>query len=123
MWFPVCTCALLHYYITHTHTHTHTLGDSSSSLNTQEEEVDKRLQEAILMEDPDLLVDLRELNSNQSDNYKVFWKECESYLQECTAVHERRYDSATYLAKALSVRDLVEQVSKKCPPGTPINAQ
>ena len=61
------------------------------------------------MEDPDLLVDLRELNSNQSDRYKVFWKECDSYLQECTAVHERRHDSATYLAKALSVRDLVEQ--------------
>ena len=75
------------------------------------------------MEDPDLLVDLRELNSNQSDRYKVFRKECDSYLQECTAVHERRHDSATYLTKALSVRDLVEQVSKKCPPGTPIPSQ
>ena len=75
------------------------------------------------MEDPDLLVDLCELNSNQSDKYKVFWKECDSYLQECTAVHERRHDSATYLARAISVRDLVEQVSKKCPPGTPIPSQ
>ena len=75
------------------------------------------------MEDPDLLVDLRELNSNQSDMYKVFWKECESYLQECTAVHERRHDSATYLTRALSVRDIVEQVSKKCLPGTPIPSQ
>ena len=70
------------------------------------EEVGKRLQEAILMED--LLVDLCELNSTQSDKYKVFWKECESYLQECTAVHEHHHDSATYLARALSVRDLVE---------------
>ena len=85
--------------------------------------MDERLREAILMEDPDLLVDLRELNSNQSDKYKVFWEQCHSYLQECTAVHERRHDSATYLAKALSVRDLVEQVSKKCPQGTPIPSQ
>ena len=58
---------------THTHTHTHTLGDCNASLNTHED-IDKRLQEAILMEDPDLLVDLRQLNSNQSDKYKVFQK-------------------------------------------------
>ena len=41
-------------------------------------------------------------------------------MQECTTVHERRHDSTTYLARALSVRDLVEQVAKKCPPDTPI---
>ena len=73
-----------------------------------------------MMEDPDVLVDLHELNSNGSDKFSVFWKQCEAFLQECTAVHERRHDTATYLARALSVRDLVEQVSKKCPPGTPI---
>ena len=95
-------------------------GDSSASLNTHEEEIDKRLREAILMEDPDILIDLRRLNSNESNKYEVFWKHCESFLQECTAVHERRHDSTTYLARALSVRDLVEQVSKKCPPGTPL---
>ena len=70
-----------------------------------------------MMEDPDILVDIRELNSNGSDKFSVFWKQCEAFLQECTAVHERRHDTATYLARAL---DLVEQVSKKCPPGTPI---
>ena len=75
------------------------------------------------MEDPELLVDLRELNLNQSDKYKVFWKECESYLQECTAVHERRHNSAMYLTRALSARELLEHVSMKCPPGTPIPSQ
>ena len=50
------------------------------------------------MKDPDLLVDLCELNSTQSDKYKVFWKECESYLQECTAVHERHHDSAILIS-------------------------
>lgn len=96
------------------------LGDSSASSNTHEEEIDMRLREAILMEDPDILVDLRELNTNGSDQYSVFWKHCESFLQECTTVHERRHDNATYLARAISVRDLVEQVSKICPLGTPI---
>jgi hypothetical protein len=75
------------------------------------------------MEDPDILIDLRALNSNQSDKNGVFWKKCEAYLQECTAVHERRHDNATYLARAISVRDLVEQVNKVCPEGTPIPSE
>lgn len=98
-------------------------GDHSASLNTHEAEIDERLQEALLMEDPDLLVDLRALNLKQSDKYNIFWKKCESYLQECTAVHECRHDNATYLARAISVRDLLEQVSKLCPADTPIPSQ
>ena len=74
------------------------------------------------MEDPDLVVDQRELNFNNSDKYSIFWKQCEFFLQECTAVHERRHDSTTYLACALSVRDLIKQVAKKCPPGVPITS-
>ena len=36
-------------------------------------------------------------------------------------MQERRHDSVyTYMAKAISVRDLVEQVAKLCPDGTPI---
>ena len=96
------------------------IGDSSASVNTHEEEIDERLKEALLMEDPEILVDLRHLNLNESDGFSIFWKQCESLLQECTAVHERRHGNATYLARALSVRDLVEQVSKQCPEGTPI---
>ena len=75
------------------------------------------------MEDPDVLIDLRHLNANQSDRYEIFWTHCLSYLNECTAVHERRHDTATYMAKAISVRDLIEQVSKHCPEGTPIPSQ
>ena len=44
--------------------------------------------EAILMEDPDIIVDLCELNSNESDKYDIFWNYCKSFLQECTAVHK-----------------------------------
>ena len=58
------------------------------------------------MEDPYLT----SVHSNQSDKYGMFWKKCEAYLQECTAVHEHGHDNATYLAHAISVRDVVEQV-------------
>ena len=68
------------------------------------------------MEDPDILVDLRHRNMNGSDKYGVFWTECRKFLDECTTVQERRHDSVcTYMAKAISVCDLVEQVSKLCP--------
>lgn len=96
------------------------VGDNSASVNTHEEEIDQRLKDALSMEDPDILVDLRHLNTNGSDRFDVFWKKCEAFLQECTAVHERRHGNTSYLARALSVRDLVEEVSKQCPEGTPI---
>jgi len=53
-WLYVVSCYMC--LTTLHHTHTHTLGDCSVLLNTNEDV--KRLQEAILMEDPDLLVDL-----------------------------------------------------------------
>ena len=68
-----------------------TIGDSSASSNTHEEEIDERLQQALSMEDPDILVDLCHLNNNESDRYEVFWKQCEAFLQKCTSVHERRH--------------------------------
>lgn len=50
----------------------------------------------------------------------MFWMKCEDYLQECTAVRECHHDNATYLACAVPVRDVVEQVSKVCTEGTPV---
>ena len=63
------------------------------------------------------------MNSNESDKYDIFWTHCQSYLDDCTAVHKRRHDTVTYMAKAISVRDLVEQVARRCPEGTPILSQ
>ena len=37
-------------------------------------EIDLRLLEALMLEDPDIRVYLREVNSNGSDKYSVFWK-------------------------------------------------
>ena len=37
-----------------------------------------------------------------------------------TAVDDRRHSEVVHLAKAVSVRDLREQIMKKCPADTPI---
>ena len=36
---------------------------------------------------------------------------------------DRRHGEVTHLAKVISVRDLHEQVSRRCPPGTPIPSE
>lgn len=71
-----------------------------------------RLREVLEMEDPDLIIDLRE---NNTDKYKVFWECMQKYLNESTAVQERRHGNVTFMAKAISVRDLIQEVSKMCP--------
>ena len=70
-----------------------------------------------------VIVDLRHLNSNESDRFTVFWEKCTQYLSTCTAVHERRHDTVTFMAKAISVRDLIQEVTKLCPEGTPVPSQ
>ena len=57
-------------------------GDQSASLTTAEEELDERLREALEMEDPDLMVDLHELNKGHSDKFAVFWEKMKMYLNE-----------------------------------------
>ena len=89
--------------------------DQSASLTTSEEELDTRLREALDMEDPDLIVDLRENNGRTTDKFKVFWECMEKYLNESTAVQERRHGSLTFMAKAISVRDLIQEVAKLYP--------
>ena len=97
-------------------------GDQSSSLNTSEKEVDDRLREALEVEDIDLIVDLRELNKGHSNKFAVFWEKMKVYLNESSAVHERRHGEITYMAKAISVRDLIQEVSKMCP-GEPVPSE
>ena len=98
-------------------------GDCSGARSTSEEEIDDRVTEALTMQDPDVIIDLRKLNSNKSDHFAVFWEKCSMYLSNCTAVHERRHDTVTFMAKAISVRDLIQEVTKLCPEGTSIPSQ
>ena len=76
-------------------------GDCSGARSTSEEEMDNRVTEALAMQDPDVIVDLRHLNSNESDRFTAFWEKCTQYLSTCTAVHERRHDTVTFMAKAI----------------------
>ena len=96
------------------------VGDMSSSENVHQERIDERIQFIFDSENPKIIDDLRHLNRGHSDKYEIFWTECKKYLEDVvqTAVDDRRHGEHTHLAKAISVRDLLEQVRKRCPEGT-----
>lgn len=52
-------------------------GDASSSRTYDEEQVDKRLREALDSEDFDVIIDMRELNEGRTAKYDEFWKKCQ----------------------------------------------
>ena len=95
-------------------------GDESAASTTEQADVDKRIKQIIDMEDPNVLPDLRELNTGRSAKFNTFWEECAKFLNEDvgTAVDDRRHDQITHLARAISIRDLVEQVKARCANGT-----
>ncbi len=74
-------------------------------------------------EDPQMLIDLRSLNSStERAKYDVFWDNCSQFLREVvgTAVDDRRHSEVVHLAQTISTRDLREQVKVCCPEGTAI---
>ena len=44
---------------------------------------------AINFEDPDLAVDLRQMNEERLEKYEVFWEALGAYLEELMAAQER----------------------------------
>lgn len=75
------------------------------------------------MEDPDVIIDLRELNNSEhGSKYDVFWDECQKFLAEdiSVAVDDRRHGDITHFSRAISIRDFVEQVQARCPSNTVI---
>ena len=62
------------------------------------------------------------INKGHSSKYMEFWEACENYIQGNieTAVDDRQHDPIEHLAVAMSVPDLLSEVSKKVEPGTPI---
>ena len=95
-------------------------GDCSGSETLNQDEVDSRVRQAIEMEDPAIVMDLRHLNSGKKSKYDTFWEECSKYLEETvgTAVDDRRHTNVTHVATAISIRDFRDQVAKRCPDGT-----
>ena len=100
-------------------------GDCSAASNLTEMEIDKRVQLVLEMEpeEPSTIFDLHALNSSQDRaKFDAFWEQCSMYLNEFvgTAVDDRRHSEVVHLAQAISVRDLRNQVQKRCPEGTAI---
>ena len=100
----------------------HLIGDSSASTNLNQTEVDERIHRIVTLQDPEIIDDLRHCNEGRKKKSKVFWENCKKFIENKveTAVDDCRHDQVTHLACAMSVRDLVEQVTALCPPDTPI---
>ena len=93
-------------------------GDSSTEITNSE--IDKRVQLALDTNDPDLIVDLRNLNSGRpGDTFQVFFDELAKYVEEITAADERHHGVA-HMSEFLSLRDMIERVSERVPHNTPI---
>ena len=97
-------------------------GDSTAASNEHEAEIDERVRLLLEMEDPDILLDMRALNTNNRSQYDVFWYECQKYLEGIvgTPVDGWCHGHVTHLANAISARDLIKQVKARCPEGTEI---
>ena len=97
-------------------------GDTSAASCESEKNIDERLQQALDMEDPDIVVDLRHHNKGHPSKYEKFWEACEQYIQSTieTAVDDRWHDRISHLAVALSVNDLLSEVSKVVGPDVPV---
>ena len=90
---------------------------TGASHDLPESVVDERVREILTMEpeDPNTVVDLREVkNKDFRTKFEVFWSEAQKYINEDlgVAVDDRRHGELTHLAKAISIRDLREEVSQ-----------
>ncbi|GBC46844.1 hypothetical protein GLOIN_2v1782174 [Rhizophagus irregularis DAOM 181602=DAOM 197198] len=82
-----------------------TLTQDSTAANCENKaEIDARVVRALHLGDPNIVIDLRELNLGRPEKYNVFWEYCQKFL----------------VAKAISVKDLRIQVAAICPDDTPI---
>ncbi|XP_071947398.1 uncharacterized protein [Antedon mediterranea] len=103
-------------------------GDCSSSETLDEAEVDRRLEQVLDEQDPELLWDRRHCNPGRPLEYDTFLNKCRETINAGieTAVDDRRHDQVseneviTHLATAVSVRDLYDQVIERCDEGTKI---
>ena len=99
--------------------------DSSAATNEHTAEIDERVRLILDMEDPDVVLDVRASNTGHKSQYDVFWDECKTFLEEevGTPVDDRRHDQVVHLARAISARDLLEQVKTRCPDSTNIPSE
>ena len=88
-------------------------GDASAEVTKSE--IDDRVKLAIETEDPDLIIDLRNLNAGRpADTFNEFFNELEKIVEEITAADERRHGVA-HMSEFLSIQDLIKQVKERLP--------
>ena len=94
----------------------------SASETSDQALVDVKIRLIKDLQDPSIVDDLRQHNRGRPPKYDRFWEECRRFLNDEaeTAVDERRHGQFTHLAKAMSVQDMLQQVSQKCPSDVPI---
>ena len=75
------------------------------------------------MEDPDIICDLRHLNKGcPGDTFKLFFEKLENLVSSITAA-DNRHRGIAHMSEFISTRDLIEQVKKDLPEGTPIPSE
>ncbi|GBB87081.1 hypothetical protein RclHR1_13540008 [Rhizophagus clarus] len=90
-----------------------------------ESEIDARVRLAFELNDPKLVTDFRHFNEGRMSIYNPFWDEAKKFLENTTqdsvvAVDERWHDPIVHLARAISVKDLKNQIANKCSENMPI---
>ena len=99
-------------------------GDSSAAANEHIAEIEES-QTSTGYGRPIIVLDLRALHTGHKSEYDIFWGERQKFLEEevGTPVDDRWYSLVTHLARAISARDLLEQVKARCPEGTKIPSE
>ena len=101
------------------------VGDECAAATTNQEEIDEHVYAFFEIEEPNLVYDLHELYAGGSSKFDLFWSKAKEFLEEDvgTAVDDHRHSQLVNLAKAISVRDLREQVKTRCPEDAPIPSE
>ena len=86
--------------------------------------LDARVQNALLADDPDLVLDMRHMNPGRpSETFSDFFDKLSSKVEEISAVDERRHGNVCHFSKYISVPDLIRETEKDLPEGTPIPSE
>ena len=90
------------------------IGDVSALSSENKKDIDECVRQAIELEDAEVVVDLRHHNIGQPSKYDPFIEVCKQYIKSSieVAVDDGRHDRIAHLAIALSVNDLLSEVSK-----------
>jgi hypothetical protein len=96
---------------------------TSDATAEQNPAMDNRLKQAIISEDPDLVVNLRHLNKGRpNDTFEQFFNLLNTKVDDIVAANERRH-SIEHLAKYISIRNLIDCVKKDLPAEAPIPSE